>query len=365
MQGAVQKIYYLHVPAALGAYIAVSLTALASIVFLWLHDERADRLAEASAEVGLMFLFVVLTTGPIWGDASGARTGRGGTCGSRSRCSSAFVVAAYLVLRGAIEDEAMRGRYSAVLGVLARAADPVHSSERLSVPDAHLHPMPIALKPGEPSMSPEMMWTFFPGDAACSRFLCIAFIRARYRLERAARPARRARGRTMQVLIRSQTYHVVYVWVTRRCTSAYTVSPRAFAPARLRQSRASRSRDERDRLSRRRGPGRSRAAHAARRRAARDVRRDRLRRAGQSRAARAGVGARSRDARRAARRRQARRRERVGATGRDQRAARSVSRARESASCASRAAIRSCSGAAAKKRRRSPRRRFRSRSCRA
>ena len=132
LQGAAQKIYYLHVPAALGAYIAVSITALASIVFLWLHDERADRLAEASAEVGLVFLTVVLTTGPIWGHAaSGARGGRGGTCASRSRCFSGSSIVAYLVLRGAIED---RRDARALLGGARharRAADSVHPSQRL------------------------------------------------------------------------------------------------------------------------------------------------------------------------------------------------------------------------------------------
>ena len=66
LQGAAQKIYYLHVPSAVGAYIAVSITALSALIYLWLRDERADRLAEASAEVGLIFTTMVLITGPLW-----------------------------------------------------------------------------------------------------------------------------------------------------------------------------------------------------------------------------------------------------------------------------------------------------------
>ena len=47
-------------------------------------------------------------------------------------------------------------RYSAVLGVLAALLIPfIHLSVYLF--QARLHPMPVALKPGEPSMSPEMM----------------------------------------------------------------------------------------------------------------------------------------------------------------------------------------------------------------
>src|SRR6478672_11779905 len=66
-QGEAQKIYYIHLSGVLGAYLSVTITALMSIVALWLHDQRADHLAEASAEVGLVFLTVVLTTGPLWG----------------------------------------------------------------------------------------------------------------------------------------------------------------------------------------------------------------------------------------------------------------------------------------------------------
>ena len=66
-QGAAQKIYYIHVPAALSAYLALIVVALMSIVFLCLRDERADRLAESAGEVALLFTTVVLMTGPLWG----------------------------------------------------------------------------------------------------------------------------------------------------------------------------------------------------------------------------------------------------------------------------------------------------------
>src|SRR5205807_9572382 len=69
LQGAAQKIYYVHVSAAVNAYLALGIVALMSIVYLWLRDERADRLAERAGEVGLVCLTVVLTTGPLWGNA--------------------------------------------------------------------------------------------------------------------------------------------------------------------------------------------------------------------------------------------------------------------------------------------------------
>src|SRR5206468_2389703 len=67
LQGPAQKIFYLHVPAALWTEAAMVLVGLAGIFYLFLKDPRLDRFAEASAEVGTVFATIVLTTGPIWG----------------------------------------------------------------------------------------------------------------------------------------------------------------------------------------------------------------------------------------------------------------------------------------------------------
>jgi heme exporter protein C len=179
-QGLAQKIYYLHVPAALAAYIAVSITALMSLVYLWLHDERADRLAEASAEVGLVFLTVVLTTGPLWGHKIWGAWWAWWDMRLTFTLFLWFVVAAYLVMRGAVEDDATRARYSAVLGILGALLIPfIHLSVYMF--QARLHPMPVVLKPDKPSMPGDMLTTFLSGFVVFS-VLCIAFIRARYRL---------------------------------------------------------------------------------------------------------------------------------------------------------------------------------------
>src|SRR5690349_25149989 len=66
LQGPVQKIFYLHAPAAWVAFMAFGLVAIASGLYLWLREDRLDRIAESSAEVGVVFTTVVLTTRPIW-----------------------------------------------------------------------------------------------------------------------------------------------------------------------------------------------------------------------------------------------------------------------------------------------------------
>jgi len=179
-QGAAQKIYYIHVPSAIGAYTAVSITALASLIYLWLKDERADRLAEASAEVGLVFMSMVLITGPLWAHKIWGAWWVWWDLRLTLSLFLWFVIVGYLVLRGALEDPATRGRYSAVLAVLGALLIPfIHLSVYFSA--AHMHPDPIVLQPSRPKLPSEMLITFLSGIGAFL-LLCLAMIRARYRL---------------------------------------------------------------------------------------------------------------------------------------------------------------------------------------
>ena len=177
-QGDAQRIYYVHVPAAISAYLALGVAAVMSLVYLWLRDDRSDRLAEAATEVGFVFTTGVLLTGPLWGKPV---WGAWWTGDARQNLTLFlwFVTAAYLVLRGAVEDQSMRARYSAVLAVLAALLIPfIHLSVYLF---RTMHPMPIVLKPSQPSLPPEMLLTWVIGVVAFG-FFCVTLIRARYRL---------------------------------------------------------------------------------------------------------------------------------------------------------------------------------------
>lgn len=177
-QGAAQKIYYVHIGSASAAYLAFAITGLGSVVYLWLRDERSDRLAASAAEVGLMFITIVLLTGPLWGKPI---WGAYWTWDARQVITLFlwFLIAAYLVLRGTIDEPMQRGRYAAVLGILAT----------ILIPFNHLavymfrtqHPEPIVFKPSEPSLPPEMLTSFLIMLFALS-FFCVVLIRARYRL---------------------------------------------------------------------------------------------------------------------------------------------------------------------------------------
>lgn len=177
VQGPAQKILYVHAPAAWVAFMAFGLVALVSGLYLWLREERLDRIAEASAEVGVVFTTVVLTTGPLWGRPI---WGAYWTWDARLTLTLFlwFIYVAYLVLRGAIEERSLRARYSAVLGILGALLIPfIHLSVYLF---RTLHPQPILMKPSAPSMPSEMLTTLLLAFAAFT-LLYVALLRARYR----------------------------------------------------------------------------------------------------------------------------------------------------------------------------------------
>jgi len=188
-QGAAQKIFYLHVPAAWVAFLAFFFVAVASGVYLWLRDPRLDRFAESSAEVGVVFTTVVLITGPLWAKPIWGTYWAWWDVRLVSTLFLWFIYLAYLVLRGAIESPELRARYSAVLGILGALLIPfIHLSVYLF---STMHPMPIVGKPSKPSLPGEMLLTLFISLFSFT-LLYLAFLRSRYAyaVERDARAAR-------------------------------------------------------------------------------------------------------------------------------------------------------------------------------
>ena len=178
LQGEAQKIFYIHVPSAVvGLYLACPLVAIGGALYLWMRDERLDRLAESAAEIALVFLSIVLVTGPLWGKPI---WGTWWTWDARltSTLFLWFILLGYTVLRGAIEDRQQRARYSAVLGILAALLVPfIHLSVRLF---RTMHPQPIVLTPDKPKLSPEMGLTLSLAFLAFV-LLFVALLRARLR----------------------------------------------------------------------------------------------------------------------------------------------------------------------------------------
>jgi len=175
-QGLAQKIFYLHVPAAWCSLLAFSLVGIASALYLWLHEPRLDRFAAASAEVGVAFSAVMLTTGPIWAKPI---WGTWWTWDARLTLTLFlfFLFIGYLALRAAVHEPTERARFSAVVGILGMLLVPfIHLSVYLF---RTLHPQPIVLKPSAPSLPPEMLRTLLISMAVFT-LLYIGLVTTRY-----------------------------------------------------------------------------------------------------------------------------------------------------------------------------------------
>jgi heme exporter protein C len=67
VMGAVQKIFYFHVPCAIMTFLSTFVAAGGSLAFLFKGSETGDRLALAAGELGVLFGACTLVTGPLWG----------------------------------------------------------------------------------------------------------------------------------------------------------------------------------------------------------------------------------------------------------------------------------------------------------
>lgn len=195
VQGHVQRIFYIHVPSAWIAYLAFLIVAAASIFVLrgktsaksW---ERWDRIASASAELGLLFTSVVLTTGPIW-----AKRAWGVWWAWDVRLTSTLILwliyAGYLVFRKLSPPGERRARLSAVIGIVGA----------IDIPVVHFavvwwttqHPGPTVLRPGGPDLPGEMLTTLLVSLGAFT-VLFAALLVGRIRLHEVRAETTKTRG---------------------------------------------------------------------------------------------------------------------------------------------------------------------------
>src|SRR5579883_554563 len=123
-QGAIFKIIFFHVPAAMTGMVAGTVAMIASVLFLITKNFKYDALAVAVTEVGLAFLAANLVTGSLWG-----RVIWGIWWTWDARLTSALVCwllyAGYLMLRHAIEEPTARARIAAVFNIFAFADVPI------------------------------------------------------------------------------------------------------------------------------------------------------------------------------------------------------------------------------------------------
>ena len=125
-QGQLVRLIYVHPAVATWCYVGFGLTALSSIAYLWPRTRSLvwDRLASASAEVGVVFCVGTLISGSIWGRAS---WGVWWTWDARLTLTALLlaVFLGYLALRRSGGDLAGRAKRSAIVALCCFLVVPV------------------------------------------------------------------------------------------------------------------------------------------------------------------------------------------------------------------------------------------------
>jgi len=162
--GAVQKIFYYHVPSAIVCYVLLFLAFLFSVLYLWREEALYDHLAHSAAEVGWVFITIVLVTGPIWGHSAWGKWWVW-----EPRLTSFLILwltySAYFLLRLFSRGDARAAKIAAVVAIVAFFDVPI------------VHPRKVVLEPA-------MRWTFFVGLASVF-LLAAALCVTRFAIQRA------------------------------------------------------------------------------------------------------------------------------------------------------------------------------------
>jgi heme exporter protein C len=160
------RILYMHVPTAWLAYLAFVVTAVSSAMYLFgkKHSLGFDRVAGASAEIGVVFMALTLVTGMLWGKLT---WGVYWQWDARLTTTALLFVSyiGYLAVRGLGGSHDQRAKRSAVIGLLAVIEIPlVHFSVRMW---RSLHQEASVLdSDGDVDMDGLMLFSLFVGVVA-------------------------------------------------------------------------------------------------------------------------------------------------------------------------------------------------------
>ena len=175
------RVFYLHVPAAWVAYLALGLSLIGSIAYLRTRNTKFDLLAEVTAALGVMFASLVLILGSIW-----ANVAWGTYWNWDPRETTTLVLwisyAGYLALRSSIENVGKRAVIPAIYNIFAFSTVPL--SYISVVWWQTLHPVIVGSK--GIAITPEMIITLMVNLVAAT-FLFIFLAGVLYRLRRSER----------------------------------------------------------------------------------------------------------------------------------------------------------------------------------
>ena len=122
--GEVQRIFYFHVPIAIVSFAAFFVVFVASIGYLITRKGSWDAVANAAAEVGVVFVTLAVLTGAIW-----ARPVWGVWWTWEPRLTTTLILwliyVAYLMLRAYVPNRRQGAVYAAALGIVGFVDVPI------------------------------------------------------------------------------------------------------------------------------------------------------------------------------------------------------------------------------------------------
>lgn len=122
--GIVQKIFYFHVPSAVGMYLGAGACFLGSALYLAKGDLKWDALARAGADVTVVMGLMLIISGPLW---AARAWGRYWTWDPRLTTSllNVLIYVAYTVMRSFSAGGEAERKFAAALGILGTANIPI------------------------------------------------------------------------------------------------------------------------------------------------------------------------------------------------------------------------------------------------
>jgi heme exporter protein C len=177
--GDVQRIMYAHVPMVQMMLLAGTINFVASVLYLFRASWKTDALAEASAELALVFGAIGTTLGSIWG-----RPTWGVYWAWDPRLTTVAILlvayAGYMALRRFVDDPERRAVWAAVTAIIIAVDVPIiYFSVKWW---KSLHQVQSNPRTVDPQMVHALRW-----NISAFFLVFIAFLVARYRIALAAR----------------------------------------------------------------------------------------------------------------------------------------------------------------------------------
>ena len=175
--GAIQKIFYLHLPLAMLSFTAFFIVFVASIAYLYSRKPIWDLWALCSAELGVVFCTLVIITGSIW-----ARPAWNAWWTWDPRLTTVLILwcmyVAYLMLRKLLKNGDKTSNIAAVFGIISFINVPISFLAIRMWRTIH----PVVIDSEGIHISPPMLHTLFLNFVAMTLFF-ILLLRFRVRIE--------------------------------------------------------------------------------------------------------------------------------------------------------------------------------------